>query len=393
MAKLGITLDVDELPVYIPDDDNSVLNFEEYRNRKSADPPPDTEGRLVLTVSEFLAVHVAPDYVVDGLFKRGYLYSFTAMTGAGKTAIWLLIAEIASNRRRRRKLGPHEVEHVRVVYIACENAVDVQERLIGMEATMGFSRDDLDLLVIDKVFDLKKNLPRIRKEVEAFGGNVGLVVIDTSAAMFQGEDENSTTQMLEHAKTQRKLCELPGRPCVVALNHPTKHVPGPEFLLPRGGGAYLNEVDGNFTAWAHDGNLSTLSWAGKLRGPTFDPIEFRMKEIRTPKLVDSKGRQMPTVMAEIMTDTEVDAIQLTSKQQEDRLLTAMVGNQNGSLSDWAVERGWFQPKDKTAPYKALVQRVLTRLKNAGLVKKYGRSFSVTKPGKSAAKRADATDTK
>jgi hypothetical protein len=256
-----------------------------------------------------------------------------------------------------------------------------------MEATMNFSRDDLDLLIIDKVFDLEKELPRIRKEVDAFGGNVGLVVIDTSAAMFQGDDENSNPKMLEHAKSQRKLCELPGRPCVVALHHPTKIVVNADQLLPRGGGAYLNEVDGNFTAWAHDGNLSTMSWAGKLRGPTFDPIEFRMREIRTPKLVDSKGRQMPTIMAEVITDTEVDTIEVTNKQQEDRLLAAMVGNPRGSLSEWATECGWFQPKDKTAPYKALVQRVLKRLEKAKLIKKYGRGFSVTAPGKTAAKGA------
>jgi hypothetical protein len=388
MAKLGITLNVDELPVYVLDDDDSVLNFEEYRNRKSADPPSDTEGRLVLTVSQFLEAHVPPDYVIDGLFKRGYLYSFTAMTGAGKTAIWLLISEIASNRKRRGKLGIHEVEHVRVVYIACENATDVRERLIGMEATMGFSREDLDLLVIDKVFDLKKELPRIRKEVENFGGNVGLVVIDTSAAMFQGEDENNNQQALEHAKTQRKLCELPGRPCVVALAHPTKVVVSAEHLLPRGGGAYLNEVDGNFTAWGHDGNLSTMSWAGKLRGPTFDPIEFRMRQITTPKLVDRKGRQMPTVAAEVITDAEVNDIEETNKQQEDRLLAAMVANSRGSLSEWAIECGWFQPKDKTAPYKALVQRVLKRLVASKLIKNYGRGYSISKPGKSAAKRAE-----
>jgi hypothetical protein len=242
--------------------------------------------------------------------------------------------------------------------------------------------------VIDKVFDLKKELQRIRKVVENFGGNVGLVVIDTSAAMFQGEDENNNQQALEHAKTQRKLCELPGRPCVVALAHPTKVVASAEHLLPRGGGAYLNEVDGNFTAWGHDGNLSTMSWAGKLRGPTFDPIEFRMREIRTPKLVDRKGRQMPTVAADVITDAEVNDIEVTNKRQEDQLLAAMVGSPHGSLSEWAIECGWFQPKDKTAPYKALVQRVLKRLERAKLIQKYGRGYSVTKPGKSAAKRAN-----
>ncbi len=378
----GEELHTADLPVYVPDTDDTV------RLPAPNDTVPTPSGRLVLSVSEFMDAYVTPDYVIDGLLKRGYLYSFTAMTGAGKTAIWLLISEIASNRMRRRKLGSHEVDHVRVVYIACENATDVRERLIGMEATMGFRREDLDLLVIDKVFDLKKNLTRIRKEVEQFGGNIGLVVIDTSAAMFQGEDENNNTQALDHAKTQRKLCDLPGRPCVVALTHPTKVVHSADQLLPRGGGAYLNEVDGNFTAWAHDGNLSTMSWAGKLRGPTFDPIEFRMREIRTPRLVDSKNRQMPTVAAEVITDAEVNSIEDTNQRQENELLTAMIGNPCGSLSEWATECGWFQPRDKTAPYKALVQRVLSRLLKAGLVRRYGRGWSVTKPGKSAAKQAD-----
>jgi RecA-family ATPase len=173
-----------------------------------------------MTLAEFLAGFTPPDYVLDGILKRGFLYALTAMTGAGKTAIALLLAEIAANRKRRRKLGPHDVEHVRVVYIACENADDVRMRLIGMESKMDFNRDNLDMLIIDSVFDLEKNLDRIRKEVDDFGGKIGLVVIDTSAAMFQGDDDNNNIQALAHAKAQRKLCELPGRPCVLALVHP-----------------------------------------------------------------------------------------------------------------------------------------------------------------------------
>jgi hypothetical protein len=152
----------------------------EERNeaRANGDPGLDQSSKesppqLVMTLPDFLAGYVQPEYVVDGILKRGFLYALTAMTGAGKTAIALLIAEIASNRKRRRMLGPHEVAHVRAVYIACENADDVRERLIGMEAKMDFKRGDLDMLVIDQVFDLEKNLDRICKEVDEFGGNVG----------------------------------------------------------------------------------------------------------------------------------------------------------------------------------------------------------------------------
>jgi hypothetical protein len=96
---------------------------------------------------------------------------------------------------------------------------------------------------------------------------------------------------------------------------------------------------------------------------------------------------MPTVMAEIISDEEVNKIEETHQEQENRLLAAMVGNPRGSLNNWAIECGWFQPKDKTKPYKALVQRVLKRLLKNNLIKRYGRGYSVTKPGKTAAKDA------
>jgi RecA-family ATPase len=131
------------------------------------------------------------------------------MTGAGKTAIALLLAIIASNRNQRGKFGPHEVERIRVVYVACENATDVRTRIIGMLDKLDLNRADLDLLVIDKVFDIEKNMDRIREEATAFG-DVGLIIIDTSAAMFQGNDENDNPLMLKHAKLQRQLCGLPG---------------------------------------------------------------------------------------------------------------------------------------------------------------------------------------
>jgi hypothetical protein len=45
-------------------------------------------------------------------------------------------------------------------------------------------------------------------------------------------------------------------------------------------------VNGNFTAWAHDERLTTFHWTGKLRGPDFDPIEFRLPVVNTTNLTD-----------------------------------------------------------------------------------------------------------
>jgi hypothetical protein len=73
---------------------------------------------------------------------------------------------------------------------------------------------------------------------------------------------------------EKWLTTLPGGPCVLALCHPIKHVIDPNQLLPRGGGAFLNEVDGNLSAWKRDEDIVELHHTGKLRGPGFEPISF-----------------------------------------------------------------------------------------------------------------------
>jgi hypothetical protein len=208
--------------------------------------------------------------------------------------------------------------------------------------------------------------------------------------MFQGDDENNNPLMLKHAKLQRKLCELPGRPCVVSLNHPTKHVESPDKLLPRGGGAYLNEVDGNFTAWAHDERMTRLHWTGKLRGPDFEPIEFRLPTIYTTNLVDSKGRALPTVMAEVIGEAEISEVEQKSQFQDSRMLRAILDQPEGSIADWARNCGWLysaKPGEQQQPNKSLVQRVLKRLTEYRYVKKQGRGYGLTGEGEKAAEKA------
>ena len=58
---------------------------------------------------------------------------------------------------------------------------------------------------------------------------------------------------------------MPGEPCVIVACHPVKNA-SDDNLIPRGGGAFLNEVDGNLTAtrWrrgrdALAGNIADLT--------------------------------------------------------------------------------------------------------------------------------------
>jgi hypothetical protein len=344
--------------------------------------------KIVLTLPEFLAGYIPPNYLIDGLMQHHFFYSLTGNTGDGKTAIALLLAVYVAMGGQR--FGPHEVERGRVVYIAKENATDIRMRLIGMSFKIGFDRDALanDFLVIEQLDSLEKDMPRIAKEVEAFGP-VALVVIDTSAATFPGDDENNNPQMIAHAKMQRRFCDLPGRPCVLALCHPPKNASNKEQLVPRGGGGYLNETDGNLTALGHGDKLSDLHWTGKFRGPDFEKITFRFITIYTSELADAKGRLLPTVMAEVVTDEQAAENEQKAVWQENRLLAAMIAVPHGSLADWAQHCGWMlqaRPGEPAKPNKQLAHRVIVRLIENKYVTQSGRNYTLTKAGLAAVQK-------
>ena len=53
-------------------------------------PPPPPQTKLIVSSKQFIANFVPPDYLIEGLLQRRFIYSFTGLTGAGKTAIGLL---------------------------------------------------------------------------------------------------------------------------------------------------------------------------------------------------------------------------------------------------------------------------------------------------------------
>src|SRR5947209_8194267 len=58
-----------------------------HRRPNVADPP--TPQKLIISTEEFVTGFTPPDYLIDGLIQKRFLYSMTAPTGAGKTAIAL----------------------------------------------------------------------------------------------------------------------------------------------------------------------------------------------------------------------------------------------------------------------------------------------------------------
>jgi hypothetical protein len=136
------------------------------------------------------------------------------------------------------------------------------------------------------------------------------------------------------------------------------------FLLPRGGGAFLNEVDGNLTGVKND-DVTTVHWQGKFRGTEFDPIPFEIvRNITASRLRDSKGRLIKTVIARPLTDKQHSEIEARAHGEADAVLIIMLENEvadiKASIADIAEKAGY----GRNQKYKA--QRILDRLKKGKL---------------------------
>ncbi|MGU3492925.1 AAA family ATPase [Xanthobacteraceae bacterium A53D] len=336
-------------------------------------------GPELVSSGDFVRGFVPPDYAVDGIIQTGFLYSLTGQTGSGKTAAALLLAACTA---LGRDFAGRETRQARVFYFAGENPDDVTMRWIGLCHALGLDADDLDVHFIRGVFSVTNFLEHIRTEAERLGG-VGLIIVDTTAAYFTGTDENNNVEMGAYARQLRELAKLRWRPAVLAASHPVKNAAA-DNLLPRGGGAFLNEVDGNLTL-AKRGETSAMHWQGKHRGPDFAPLTFDMRAIEAPALVDSRGRPIPTVMAVPVGDEEVTQRADAASQDDEQMLIAIRQDGSRSLREQAEFLGWMTADGEGNKKRA--QMSTDRLKRMNFVTHELRTWKLTRKGEDAATEA------
>ena len=146
-------------------------------------------------------------------------------------------------------------------------------------------------------------------------GDFTLIMVDTLAAFFDGNDINDAVQGGEFMRRLRPLTQLSGLPSVIVAAHPVKSA-GDDNLVPYGSGAILNEVDGNLCLSKKDSGLVTLHWQGKLRGLEFKTVPFRLEIASSPDVVDVRGRQvlLPVMMPASEQSAEERADQETNVQ-------------------------------------------------------------------------------
>jgi len=179
--------------------------------------------------------------------------------------------------------------------------------------------------------------------------------------------------------------------CVLVACHPPKNA-ADDNMQPRGGGAFLAEIDGNLTA-KRDDSVVEVHWQGKFRGPDFAPLSFQLRTVTHERLKDHKGRLLPTVVACPLSDAAQHEIATTARSREDALLKILAAKPTASQAEIANLLGWKMRDGQ--PYKVRVKRTLDALKKAKLVKSDRDGFVLTPKGEDALKKrskaAQSTD--
>jgi hypothetical protein len=335
----------------------------QHRKANGAGLEPPAPAPLIQSSADFVRDFVPPDYVVVGLLQRRYLYAVTGQTGAGKTAVTL---RLAASVALGESFAGRETKKSRVLYAAAENPDDVRMRWIALGQHMGFDPSgEIEVYFTSKRFKISQMKDLLRAEAEQRGGEFGLVIVDTSPAFFEGDDENSRSQMGAHALLLRSLIDIiPGGPAIVANCHPVKNATA-ENLLPAGGGTFVNEIDGNITCSRND-SVTALHWQGKFRGPEFSPINFLIKTVTHQDLKDSDGRPIPAVICEHLTDRASEDIAAAGRRDDDAVLALIAANPAASLADLAIRMGW--KLHDGAPHKMKAKRCVGNLERAKLIK-------------------------
>jgi AAA domain len=370
----------------ILDDDTPPTNG--HDKKPATDKKPAAALPKILSKAEFMAQLTLPDFLVDGLLQRRFMYALTGQTGHAKTAVALLIAQLVSSTDKNAMLGTRRVGKGRVIYFVGENPEDVRYRVVGSDAQRSDEPERDNIWFVPGIFDIGAMIETLKADCER-NGEPALIIVDTSAAYFPGNEELSNTQMGTYARALRLLTTLPGGPCVLVLCHPIKHVTEPSQLLPRGGGAYLAEMDGNLTLWRLAEDVVELHHT-KIRGPGFQAISFKLEAVTSTKLMDKSGRPFSTVRAVVITQREEEERIDQDEQDEDHVLAAMLAKppeHGGSFATWAQDVGWVTPQGE--PYKKKVERIITKLSSGKpkLTLKKRTRWLLTEEGKEAARKA------
>jgi hypothetical protein len=221
-------------------------NGEDGTDSRSPKKPPSR----VIGAGTFMRSYAPISYTVEGLLPSGFFYALTAKTGAGKTAFAQALT-FAVTMNRPVLIGA-EVEPGRVAYVTLENPDDFKMKLAVGCYVHGISWDKIEprLAIIEGRDTPEQIIDGLKLDAKANGSfqHVNIDALQAGFAAAGGGKFNDNESILAYVMRLRALTGLPGKPSVLVLCHLTKNATEDD-LQPYGGGATINELDGNLTLW------------------------------------------------------------------------------------------------------------------------------------------------
>jgi len=256
----------------------------------------------------------------------------------------------------------------RVAYFAGENPDDVMQRLVVMTDEV-----DLDTIPLTVMCYAGREQAEIAiAELIHDRREIALVIVDTSTAYFAGEDENDNKAALEHAKWLRSISKrVPGNPTVLVCCHPIKNA-AEDNMLPRGGGAFVNEMDGNLACIKKD-ILTVVSQHGKYRDVYFHPISFLRTVKQSERLKTASGEMVWSVVCHVATPQEEAKHEFEMETQDRQVLEILADHPAMTQREIAAKLLWLNNTENNKdggqpePDHKKVGRVQKRLKKAKLI--------------------------
>lgn len=308
------------------------------------------------------------EYLIDGLLPSGVTYSLTGHAGHGKTTLAL---QFALSVALGEMFGTRDTSQGSVLILAGENPYNVKWQYAAALAARGLKPEAVPIYFVQGRFSIKEWSDVLRSKLATIP-NLKLVIVDSLQAFFEGDNDNDNTQMVEMAHKMRALCDVEWRPSQLIIAHPAGKTPSKDNLVPRGGGAFLNEIDGNLTVWSQDASQQTLHHSQKFRGAGFDPMEWVMEIHQFSHLTDIHGVPLKLPVSRPETTVEQSSRQQKNDDLLERYLLTVEAEQALSVREGASQ---FM----ISRYR--MEQIVKTAKDEKLIKRYAKTYVLTDGGR------------
>jgi hypothetical protein len=315
---------------------------------------------------EFLADLEPLEYLIDGILPSGVVYSLTGYPGHGKTtlAIQFGLSVALGKQFAERNVTPGDV-----LFLAGENPYNLKWQYAAALAAADVKTCDR-MHFVEGHFSISAMIEILKQKMTDLP-NLKLVIIDSLQAFFEGDDDNANIKMVEAARRFREVGDVESRPGILVIAHPAGKEPRKDNLVPRGGGAFLAEIDGNLTVWSPGDDMQSLHHSPKFRGAGFEPIEFVMVTHEFSHLTDANGTPLKLKVSRKAFQIEEATRADYHNKNLRSLLLELSSNPRMSQREMAT---------RTGIPRSSVQRLLDEARDEKLIKRHAKGWQVTSGG-------------